>query len=176
MLRTRPFEFFWHSFIKASGETEVLGCLLKSFWKFFVLRSFFACICLDLQQVIVGEHLQQEQWGGDAAGVAVLPALGAAVPWLSASGLQVRSGVTRVADQPEPGVGWPQVNPSPQIFSFLRTSFFHLFNLGPLCSKVHGEIAGKGHIWLFSCTGEAVNRKKMTLRLSLNLVGPPRRS
>lgn len=84
------------------------------FGKFFVLRSMFACICLDLQQVIVGEHLQQEQRGGDTAGVAVLPALGAAVPWLPAGGLQVRSGVARVADRPEPRVGWSQVNPSLQ--------------------------------------------------------------
>lgn len=47
----------------------------------FVLRSFFfACKCLNPQQVIMGEHLQQEQRGGVAAGVAVLPTLGAAVP------------------------------------------------------------------------------------------------
>lgn len=32
--------FFWHSFIKASGGTEVLGFLLNSFWKIFCIEIY----------------------------------------------------------------------------------------------------------------------------------------
>ncbi|XP_062868698.1 tubulin polyglutamylase TTLL7 isoform X2 [Trichomycterus rosablanca] len=45
---------------------------------------------LQLWQVILGEHLQQKQRAGVAAGDAVLPPLGAGVPGLPAGGLQVR--------------------------------------------------------------------------------------
>lgn len=153
------------------------GVFMEFFLGIFALCSFvfFACICLEPQQVIMGEHLQQEQRGGDATGVAVLPAPGAAVPWLSSCGLQVRSGVAWVADQPEPRVGWPQVNPSPQTFSFLHILFFQLFNLSPLCSNA-GADGWKVAYLTFQLHEESCEQERMTLRLSLNLVAPLRRS
>lgn len=56
-------------------------------------------------QLIVGEHLQQEQRGDFISGAAVLPPGGPAVPRLSVGRLQVRLRVPRLPERPQPRVG-----------------------------------------------------------------------
>lgn len=60
-------------------------------------------------QFIVGDHLQQEQWGGVTTGAAVLPPAGPAVPGLPIGCLQVCLRVPRLFDRTQPWMGWHQV-------------------------------------------------------------------
>lgn len=53
-------------------------------------------------QLVVGDHLQQEQRGGVAAGAAVLPPAGPAVPRLPVGRLQVCLRVPRLFDRAQP--------------------------------------------------------------------------
>lgn len=74
-------------------------------------------------QLIVGEHLQQEQRGDFISGAAVLPPGGPAVPRLPVGRLQVCVRVPRLSERSEPWVGRHQV----RFFFILFLTFFLFF-------------------------------------------------